>query len=117
MKVTKFRCPECGSATRVIDSRCKGPSATRRRRLCLNPKCEYRVTTVERIFAKEEFDLTPEKKIGTPPLYLFTIMGKNFMRAIEAGTRKRAENIAIEKGWTKKADWELTFLGFPARKE
>lgn len=117
MRVTKFKCPECGSSTRVIDSRCKGPSATRRRRLCLNPKCGHRVTTVERIFIPEKFNPIVERREGTPPLYLFTTMGKSFMRAIEAETREKARKIAIEKGWAKKIDWELTYLGFPARKE
>ena len=117
MKSTKFKCPKCGSPTKVIDSRGKSPYATRRRRLCLNSKCEFRVTTVERILIKEEFDIAIQKRDGTPPLYLFTTMGKNIMRAIEAETKGIARKIAIEKGWTKKIDWELTYLGFPAREE
>ena len=118
MNSTKFKCPKCGGPTQVVDSRPKGHSATRRRRLCLNLKCGHRVTTVERIFIEEKFDIKPEKRLGTAPLYLFTTpVCKNFFRVIEAQTRKKAKKVAVQKGWTKSVDWDITYLGFPAREE
>ncbi len=117
MTHTKFKCPQCESATQVIDSRCKTPYVTRRRRLCTNPKCGYRVTTIERIFSKDQHLPKVEMPNGNPPLFLFTVPArKDFFKVIQARTRKEARNIAIEKGWTQKLDWKLTYLGFPAKK-
>lgn len=44
------KCPDCGSRTRVIDSRpadIRDRVRTRRRRECLNAQCRTRITTVE----------------------------------------------------------------------
>lgn len=115
---SKFKCPMCGSPTKVVDSRSKTPSITRRRRECINLKCRYRVSTIERIFIKEEFVPKVIKRCGSPPLYLLTIPAhKNFMRVIEAETKQKAREIVFENGWAQKFNWNLTYLGFPARKE
>lgn len=126
MESSKFKCPKCGSPTRVIDSRSKTPSSTRRRRLCLNPECKYRVTTIEKIFIKEKFKTpTIKEKFKTPtieskrtlPLYLFsTPLRENSLKVIEAESRQKATEIALEKGWADGLDWRLTYLGWPVRK-
>lgn len=46
-KAGGFRCPTCGFATGVIDSRPGTSGAVRRRRRCLSSKCDHRCTTYE----------------------------------------------------------------------
>jgi len=46
----KLKCPVCGHASKVIDSRPADENASiRRRRECLNPACQKRFTTCETI--------------------------------------------------------------------
>jgi len=112
---SKFKCPKCGGFTRITDSRCRTPSTTNRRRECV--KCNHRVSTIERIF-EERFFPKVEKIKNRPPLYLFTSSAyKDFIRIIEAIDRKEAEEIAVEKGWTKMFNWNIKYIGWPARKE
>lgn len=47
-----MECEDCGSESRVIDSRKRGKGVYRRRE-CLNPKCAKRFTTVETVAARE----------------------------------------------------------------
>ncbi len=42
-----IRCPLCGFATAVKDSRDGTGNSTRRRRMCLASRCSYRFTTYE----------------------------------------------------------------------
>lgn len=48
-----MECTLCGSKTKVIDSR-KTEDEVKRRRECLNKKCQARFTTVETLVVQEE---------------------------------------------------------------
>lgn len=48
-----MECTHCGSKTKVIDSR-KTEVEVKRRRECLNKKCQARFTTVETLVVQEE---------------------------------------------------------------
>ncbi|MEO6318513.1 MAG: ATP cone domain-containing protein [Acidimicrobiales bacterium] len=53
-----MRCPDCGGATRVLETRESGSSAVRRRRTCTN--CSRRITTTEAV----ERDFIVKKRGG-----------------------------------------------------
>ena len=107
-------CPRCKGPTNVTDSR-KNPVTTKRRRQCLNRKCGYRFTTVERVFFKDELIPIAEKTNGSPPIYLLTTR-LGVRHAIEAVNRPEAISIAKNKGWTINKGWNLTYVGWPAKK-
>jgi transcriptional repressor NrdR len=79
-----MRCPFCGQAeSQVKDSRPSEEGASiRRRRLCVNPACGGRFTTVERVQLRE---LTILKRSGRRAAF----DREKLVRSISVATRKR----------------------------
>ena len=42
-----IKCPQCGKASKVVDSRPSADNTVRRRRHCMNNRCKERFTTYE----------------------------------------------------------------------
>ena len=78
----KMKCPFCLSTdTKVLDKRDSGEGvSTRRRRECLNPKCEKRFTTYERI---ENLNIVVVKKDNSREAFNRDKIEKGMLKACE----------------------------------